>query len=126
MNQSCETSRINRIVNCPPPDKKELDRGQKFLPMVKHQWLKSVEMAAPRTEHDLLGATLGFIAGRDSRGGTALPVYKGKLEVTRDMRPLRTPAEQKKVDDYLRKYTEVRAFTADLHNTVKTIVPSLH
>jgi hypothetical protein len=66
-------------------------------------------MAASKTEHDLLGSVIGYIGNKDSRvTGSSLPVYKGKLEVKRDTRPLRTPAQQAAVDAYLKKYTEVR------------------
>ena len=64
-------------------------------------------MAAPKTEHDLLGSVIGYIGGKDSRiTGSSLPVYKGKLDVQRKG-PVRTPAQQQAVNDYLKKYTEV-------------------
>jgi hypothetical protein len=66
-----------------------------------------ISMAASKTEHDLLGSVIGYIGSKDTRvTGNTLPVYKGKLEVHRDTRPVRTPAQQAAVDAYLKKYTE--------------------
>jgi hypothetical protein len=61
---------------------------------------------------DQLGAVLGHIAGKESRftGGSALPVYNGKLATTKqDDRPKgELTAKQKQLNDYLQKYTMVK------------------
>ena len=56
--------------------------------------------------------------------GSSLPVYKGKLEVKRDNRPIRTPAQQAAVDAYLKKYTEV-AFDARINSEDKFLLCKL-
>ena len=57
---------------------------------------------------DQLGATLGHISSKDSRvtGNNPLPVYKGKLAVTRkEDKPKGEKTEkQKQMEAYLKKY----------------------
>lgn len=58
---------------------------------------------------DQLGAVLGHLSSKDSRitGQNALPVYKGKLAVTRkDEKPKGELTEkQKQLNAYLQKYS---------------------